>query len=248
MGGYSVVLFDEVEKAHPDIFNVLLQVLDDGRLTDGQGRTVDFTNTLIVLTSNLGAESLLEWQLSRNVDLSSPASPPTKKMKNLVGDPSAPSSDDDDEDNDDPTAECSCSPKIPDSVRDAIMARIKGHFRPEFINRLDDIVIFSPLDPEDLKSILDLELSRVQSRFNEKDIVLHLRPQAASFVISKAYSPIYGARPLRRFLERRIITPLANLIVKSRLPNHSSVVIDLDPDSQRLTFDVAPLEAKDIVE
>merc|ERR1711916_421587 len=153
--GYSVVLFDEVEKAHPDIFNVLLQVLDDGRLTDGQGRTVDFTNTLIVLTSNLGAESLLEWQLSRNVDLSPPASPPAKKMKNLVGDPSAPSSDDDD----DPTAECSCAPKIPDSVRDAIMARIKGHFRPEFINRLDDIVIFSPLDPEDLKSILDLELS-----------------------------------------------------------------------------------------
>ncbi|KNC49918.1 heat shock protein 101 [Thecamonas trahens ATCC 50062] len=242
---YNVVLFDEVEKAHPSIFNVLLQVLDDGRLTDGQGRTVDFSNTVIILTSNLGAEALLQWHASRDPAeelraLSSSSGKSTKARKNLRGGKVVVESDDDDIDD---LAECSCSPKIPNEVRDAIMAKVKAHFRPEFLNRLDDIVIFSPLDAGDLSHILRLQMAKLAQRFADRDIVLHIDEPAARFVIAKAYSPVYGARPLRRFLERRIVTALANKMLRNELPNHSAVMISHDASSDNLSFVVRALGA-----
>eukprot|EP01123_Difflugia_compressa_P003531 TRINITY_DN1464_c0_g2_i2.p1 TRINITY_DN1464_c0_g2~~TRINITY_DN1464_c0_g2_i2.p1 ORF type:complete len:904 (-),score=238.10 TRINITY_DN1464_c0_g2_i2:178-2889(-) len=180
---YSVVLFDEVEKAHPNVFNVLLQVLDDGRLTDGQGRTVDFSNVVIIMTSNLGAEHLL---------------------KDIKKDDT----------------------KLAQSTKDKVLAEVKRHFRPEFLNRLDDIVVFNPLSRDDLRKIVTLQLENLSKRLEEKDIILELSQSGLEAILASSYNPVYGARPLRRYLEKNVGTELSKMLIAEKLPNHSVVTIE----------------------
>jgi ATP-dependent Clp protease ATP-binding subunit ClpB len=176
---YNVVLFDEVEKAHPDVLNILLQVLDDGRLTDGQGRTVDFSNTVIILTSNLGSEFLI-----------------------------------------------SASKETMDLARERVMMRIKDHFRPEFLNRLDDIIIFDPLDQRALFKVVEKHLKQIEDqRFSERDIHFDIKDEAKRLVLEVAYDPVYGARPLARYLEKHIVTELSILLIKGELQDHDTVNI-----------------------
>jgi ATP-dependent Clp protease ATP-binding subunit ClpB len=166
---YSVVLFDEMEKAHPDVFNTLLQILDDGRLTDNQGRTVDFRNTIIIMTSNIGSPFMLEGITDAG--------------------------------------------EFRDGVGDAVMRELKAHFRPEFLNRVDETVIFKPLMPEQIASIVDLLIERLQKRLDERKIVLTLSREAREFIAGAAYDPVYGARPLRRYIQQRVETPLAKALI-----------------------------------
>ena len=162
------ILLDEVEKAHPDVFNILLQVLEDGRLTDSHGRTVDFKNTVIVMTSNLGSVQIQE----------------------LVGDREA--------------------------QRAAVMDAISSHFRPEFINRVDEVVIFEPLARDQIAGITEIQLGRLRSRLTERELKLELSPEAMDKLIAVGYDPVYGARPLKRAIQRWIENPLAQLILSGR--------------------------------
>ncbi len=162
---YSVVLLDEVEKAHPDVFNILLQVLEDGRLTDSHGRTVDFRNTVIVMTSNLGSTQIQE----------------------LVGDP--------------------------DAQRAAVMDAVSGHFRPEFINRIDEVVVFDPLAKEQIAGIAQIQLERLRQRLAERELSLQLSDEAMDKLVAVGYDPVYGARPLKRAIQRWIENPLAQKIL-----------------------------------
>lgn len=178
---YSVVLFDEIEKAHPQVWNVLLQVLDDGRLTDGQGRTVDFSNTVIIMTSNLGAEHLL--------------------------------------------AGITAGGELKPEAKTQVLETIKRHFRPEFLNRLDDIVVFSPLTREDLRRIVDLQVAKLGERLAEREVVLELSAAGCDHILKEAWDPAYGARPLRRYLEKKLGTELSKLLIAGRLPERSTVEI-----------------------
>jgi ATP-dependent Clp protease ATP-binding subunit ClpB len=166
---YSVVLFDEVEKAHPDVFNVLLQVLDDGRITDSQGRTVDFKNTIIILTSNLGSQYLLEGI--------GPDGTITEEAKNQVN------------------------------------ALLKQSFRPEFLNRLDEIVFYKPLTRDNITGIIDLQMQDLNRRLEDKQLRCVLTEEAKSFIIEAAYDPLYGARPLRRYVQHTVETLIARKIL-----------------------------------
>lgn len=183
---YSVVLLDEVEKAHVEVFNVLLQVLDDGRLTDGQGRVVDFSNTVIIMTSNLGSEHLL-----RNVD---------------------------------------------ETSRERVMMRVKQHFRPEFLNRLDDIVIFSTLDERDLFNVARLQLRFLAAKLNEKDIVMRVQDSAIEVILHDAYDPNYGARPLRRYIEKKIGTQISKMIISGELVDGQ--IVNITGADGKLVFHV----------
>lgn len=180
---YCVILFDEVEKAHPQVFNVLLQVLDDGRLTDGQGRTVDFSNTVIIMTSNLGSQALLEGM-----------------ENNTTG-------------------------EIPQAIKDKVMDKVKKHFRPEFLNRLDDIVIFSPLSQDNLRAIVRLQTNLISARLKDRGITLELEDSALDTALTQAYDPLYGARPLKRYLEKHIVTQLSRLLIAGQLHDHAKVKI-----------------------
>ena len=168
---YQVVLFDEIEKAHPDVFNVLLQVLDDGRLTDGQGRTVDFRNVLIVMTSNLGAE-ILAGQ-SEGHDSS--------------------------------------------EVRDQVMAVVRSAFRPEFLNRLDEVLLFHRLTREQMTGIVDIQLTRLEALLADRKISLEVDAAAKAWLADAGYDPVYGARPLKRVIQRSLQNPLAQMILEGRL-------------------------------
>jgi ATP-dependent Clp protease ATP-binding subunit ClpB len=174
------VLFDEVEKAHGDVFNILLQVLDDGHLTDGQGRKVDFSNTLIILTSNLGSQHLAE-----------------------LGD-------------DDPVSK----------VEDAVMDVVRSHFRPEFLNRLDEIILFHRLAMEHMKPIVEIQVKRVQKLLSDRKIVIELSEKAKAWLGRVGYDPVYGARPLKRAIQRHLQDPLADLILKGEVPDGSIVTVD----------------------
>ena len=187
---YSVLLFDEIEKAHADVFNVLLQILDDGRLTDSHGRTVDFKNTIIIMTSNIGSVHLLE-----NI---------------------------------------SAEGKIDAKVAERVLAELRAHFRPEFLNRVDEIVFFTPLTPEELKQIVELQLSQLRERLAERYITLELTAQAKDFIARAAYDPVYGARPLKRYLQREVETALARKLLAGEITDHSTVVID--SENGRLVF------------
>jgi ATP-dependent Clp protease ATP-binding subunit ClpB len=176
---YQVILFDEVEKAHPDVFNVLLQVLDDGRLTDGQGRTVDFRNTLIVLTSNLGSEI-------------------------LAGLPEG---------------------KETSSVRDAVMEVVRGAFRPEFLNRLDEILLFRRLTRKDMTGIVEIQLRHLQKLLADRKIVLKVEASAKRWLAEQGYDPVYGARPLKRVIQRELQNPLAGFILEGRIVDGETVTI-----------------------
>ena len=180
---YAVLLFDEIEKAHPDVFNVLLQVLDDGRLTDGQGRTVDFRNTLIILTSNIGSPLILEMQ-HRGEDAS--------------------------------------------AIRDAVMGELQGHFRPEFLNRVDDIIVFDALTAADLHRIVDIQMRGLIKRLAERRVSLHLTAAAKDRLAQIGYDPAFGARPLKRAISREIETPLAREILQGNVPDSSSLNVDYD--------------------
>jgi ATP-dependent Clp protease ATP-binding subunit ClpB len=174
---YQIVLLDEVEKAHPDVFNVLLQVLDDGRLTDGQGRTVDFRNTLIIMTSNLGAEILADQPAGQ-----------------------------------DSTA-----------VRDQVMTIVRSAFRPEFLNRMDEILLFHRLTRDHMAGIVDIQLGRLQGLLADRKITLDLDDQAKAWLADKGYDPVYGARPLKRVIQRELQNPLASLILEGRIADGDGV-------------------------
>lgn len=193
---YAVILFDEVEKAHPQIWNTLLQVLDDGRLTDGKGRTVDFTNTIIVLTSNIGAQFILEDMENTN-----------SSGKTDFG-------------------------KLRQTTKDRVMKEVRLHFRPEFLNRLDDIVFFQPLNITQLSSIVHLQLKSLEERLKEQNITVELTEKAVQSVLNKSYNPVYGARPLKRYLEKHVTTELSKLIIQMKLSSHSHVTIDTDTNDQ----------------
>jgi len=195
---YSVILFDEVEKAHAQVWNVLLQVLDDGRLTDGKGRTVDFTNTIIIMTSNLGSDHLL------------------KGTDPLTG-------------------------ELKEGTRDRVMAVVKQHFRPEFLNRLDDIVVFKALSSNQLATIVNLQLQSMAHRLEDRDIILKLTDAAAKWILTQSYDPFYGARPLRRYLEKHIVTHISRMIIAGTLTKDAEVTIDLDATGIALKFNVRPL-------
>ncbi len=184
---YSVVLFDEIEKAHPDVFNVLLQVLDDGRITDSQGRTVDFKNTIIILTSNLGSQMILEGI-------------------------------------DEQTGE------ISEQAREGVEALLKQSFRPEFLNRLDEIVFYKPLTKDNISHIVDLQLAELQKRLKDKQLSVKLTDAARQYIIDGGYDPIYGARPLKRFMQAKIETLLARKMIAEDLAPGTEITVDYGPD------------------
>jgi ATP-dependent Clp protease ATP-binding subunit ClpB len=180
---YQVILFDEIEKAHPDVFNVLLQVLDDGRLTDGQGRTVDFRNTLIVLTSNLGSEYLAA--LPEGADVN--------------------------------------------QARGEVMEVVRQAFRPEFLNRLDEILLFRRLSREDMTGIVDIQLRQLQKLLDERKITLELDDEAKRWLADAGYDPVYGARPLKRVIQRELQNPLALEILEGRIRDGDRVLVSASP-------------------
>ena len=183
---YSVVLFDEVEKAHPDVFNILLQVLDDGRITDSQGRTVDFKNTIIILTSNLGSEIIQEG-IDENGVLS-------------------------------------------EEARDRVEALLKTKFKPEFLNRLDETVLYTPLTRENIRSIMHLMIKRLTDRLQERRLNVVLTPEAEEYILDNGYDATYGARPLKRFIQRALETPIARLLIEQVVPDGSTIVADVNGD------------------
>jgi ATP-dependent Clp protease ATP-binding subunit ClpB len=179
---YSVVLLDEVEKAHPEVFDVLLQVLDDGRLTDGQGRTVDFRNVLLILTSNLGSSFLVD-------------------------------------------------PSLPDErKRDAVMGAVRTAFKPEFLNRLDDVVLFDALQLDELEQIVDLQVAALGRRLAARRIVLEVTPEARQWLAANGFDPVYGARPLRRLVQTAIGDPLARLLIAGDVADGGTVRVDVAAD------------------
>jgi ATP-dependent Clp protease ATP-binding subunit ClpB len=185
---YQVVLFDEIEKAHPDVFNVLLQVLDDGRLTDGQGRTVDFRNTMIIMTSNLGSEYLVN-----------------------LGD---------DED--------------VDQVRDSVMNVVRASFRPEFLNRVDEIILFHRLHRQEMGKIVEIQLQRLMRLLADRKITIELDEEARTFLANKGYDPAYGARPLKRVIQKEVQDPLAEKILMGEIADGSRIKVTAGSD--RLQF------------
>jgi len=190
-----VVVFDEIEKAHPDVFNVLLQILEDGRLTDGQGRTVDFRNTVLVMTSNVGSSAIFELSGSN-----------------------------------------------PERARKEAMEALRASFRPEFINRIDEIVIFNPLGKEQLVHIVDLLLKSVEKLLAERQITLTLTPAAKELLLAEGFDPAYGARPLRRTIQRLIQDPLALQILEGKVLPGDKIRVDRDGQSNAMRFDRAAVK------
>ena len=184
---YSVVLFDEIEKAHPDVFNVLLQVLDDGRITDSQGRTVDFKNTILIMTSNLGADYLLD-----GIDAEG---------------------------------------NISKESEDLVMSQLRGSFRPEFLNRLDEIIMFKPLTKKDIGGIVDLLIADINKRIEDKELHLTISEAAKDFIAEEAYEPAYGARPLKRYLQKNVETLLAKKILADEVRTGDRLVLDVENGS-----------------
>jgi ATP-dependent Clp protease ATP-binding subunit ClpB len=188
---YSVVLLDEVEKAHPDVFNLFLQILDDGRLTDSQGRVVDFRNSVIIMTSNVGSQFILEragsgdWQ----------------------------------------------------DVETHVLGELRRSFRPEFLNRIDDIIVFRPLTQEQLRRIVELQLDRVRAMLAERDIALKLTPEAELVIAEDGYDPAFGARPLKRSIQRLVQNPLAVLLLEGAFEDGDTVLITVAPGEKELHFE-----------
>jgi ATP-dependent Clp protease ATP-binding subunit ClpB len=179
---FSVILFDEIEKAHHDVFNIFLQVLDDGRLTDSQGRTVDFKNTVLIMTSNIGSPQILDAQ-QRHASY--------------------------------------------DEVRSVVMTELREHFRPEFLNRVDETVVFHPLETEQLTKIVEIQLERLRARLTERRISLSVTPAALRHLGQRGYDPVYGARPLKRLIQQQIETPMARQLVKGELRDGDTATVDL---------------------
>ena len=200
---FRVILLDEVEKAHPEVFNTLLQIMDDGRLTDGQGRTVDFKNTVIVMTSNAGVELIKrEGQMGF-----APARDTTATQKSKY-----------------------------ENMKEKVLAEVKKLFRPEFLNRLDEIIVFHELSEEHLRKIVDLMVKDLEGRLGERKINLELTDKAKSWLSKEGYDPIYGARPLRRVIERYVENPLSSKVLRGELKEGDTVKVDLDKEGKELTF------------
>jgi ATP-dependent Clp protease ATP-binding subunit ClpB len=185
---YQVILFDEIEKAHPDVFNILLQVLDDGRLTDGQGHTVDFRNTLIVMTSNLGADFLVNQPEGQDTD----------------------------------------------AVKDQVMAVVRAAFRPEFLNRVDEIILFHRLKKGEMGRIVDIQIARLQKLLDDREITIKLDASARDWLAEKGWDPAYGARPLKRVIQKSVQDPLAEMILAGKLKDGEKV--NVSGDKLGLTF------------
>jgi ATP-dependent Clp protease ATP-binding subunit ClpB len=179
---FSVLLFDEIEKAHHDVFNVFLQILDDGRLTDSQGRTVDFKNTVLIMTSNIGSPQILEAQ---------------QRSSSY------------------------------DEVRSVVLAELRRHFRPEFLNRVDETVVFHPLETDQLTKIVEIQLERLRARLTERRIALVISPAALRHLGERGYDPVYGARPLKRLIQQELETPIARQLVKGELKDGDTAQVDM---------------------
>jgi ATP-dependent Clp protease ATP-binding subunit ClpB len=179
---YSVVLFDEIEKAHSDVFNALLQVLDDGRLTDSQGRTVNFRNTVIIMTSNIGSLYLLDGLTDTG--------------------------------------------EIGDEAREQVMGELRSHFRPEFLNRVDEIVLFKPLTLAEIERIVELQIADVRARLADRLMTVELTPAARELIARQGYDPVYGARPLRRFIQREVETRVARALISGEITEGATITID----------------------
>ena len=208
---YSVLLFDEIEKAHPDVFNVLLQLLDDGRLTDGQGRTVGFRNTVIIMTSNLGSQSKadeMKEQMRQQMDA----------VKGMLPDEIA------DQFN---TVKSDAEERDEDEVRRGYMAALRDHFRPEFLNRVDEIVIFQPLERAALRKIVDIQVAQLAKRLAARGIMLTLTETAENYLAMRGYDPVYGARPLRRTIQKRVLDPLALMVLDGTFRDGDHVIVEL---------------------
>jgi len=208
---YSVLLFDEIEKAHPDVFNVLLQLLDDGRLTDGQGRTVGFRNTVIIMTSNLGSQSKadeMKEQMRQQMDA----------VKGMLPDEIA------DQFN---TVKSDAEERDEDELRRGYMAALRDHFRPEFLNRVDEIVIFQPLERAALRKIVDIQVAQLAKRLADRGIMLTLTETAENYLAMRGYDPVYGARPLRRTIQKRVLDPLALMVLDGTFRDGDHVLVEL---------------------
>jgi PAS domain-containing protein len=190
---FSVILFDEIEKAHFDVFNLLLQILDDGRLTDGHGRTVDFKNTIVIMTSNVGSHRILEYRGAFEGEA-------YERMKQ------------------------------------AVLEEMRSHFRPEFLNRVDEIIVFHALSEEHLKQIVEIQLGYLRKRLAERHIQIELTDAAREFLVRIGYDPSYGARPLKRAIQKEVETPLARLILKGEVRDGQTVHVDYDPSRKELQF------------
>jgi ATP-dependent Clp protease ATP-binding subunit ClpB len=197
---YAVVLFDEIEKAHPDVFNVLLQIMDDGRLTDGKGRTVDFRNTVLIMTSNLGSAYL--------------------------------------------TAEALRDPAEWAQAQKSVMNALQAHFKPEFLNRVDDVIVFNPLGKEQLTRILELRLEELRRLLSDRRISLELTSAARELAFREGYDPAYGARPLKRAVQRLIQDPLAMKILDGEVLHGDHVIVDADLAKGEMRFRVADRVSK----
>jgi ATP-dependent Clp protease ATP-binding subunit ClpB len=190
---YSVVLFDEIEKAHPEVLNVLLQLLDDGRLTDGKGRTVDFKNVVVIMTSNLGSQFIAE-----------------------------------------------NTGELNEGVRRQVMDALRQHFRPEFLNRVDEIIFFHSLGLEHMKQIIDIQVHGLLKRLEDRKIHVDLSDTAKSFIVSEGYDPMYGARPLKRTIQRRVLDPLAMRVLEGDFHEGDRVIVDVGDNE--LTFEKAEIK------
>ena len=188
---YQVVLFDEIEKAHPDVFNILLQVLDDGRLTDGQGRTVDFSNTLLIMTSNLGSEYLVNQKEGEDVEV----------------------------------------------VRNQVMEVVRSAFRPEFLNRIDELLLFSRLERKDIEGIVDIQLQYLLDLLAAQHVSMDLSAAARTWIADKGYDPVYGARPLKRVIQTELQNKLAELLLNGEIVAESNVSVDVK--DEQLSFTVS---------
>ncbi len=189
---YSVLLFDEIEKAHHDVFNVLLQLLDDGRLTDGQGRTVNFRNTVVIMTSNLGSQAIIGARGSY------------------------------------------------ETIREEVLGALREHFRPEFLNRIDDIVVFHALEREDVRKIVDIQLTRLAQRLEDRHIALEFTDAARDWLANRGYDPVYGARPLKRAIQTEVETPLARELIRGNVVDGARFRIDVEPGGAKLGFEINP--------
>jgi ATP-dependent Clp protease ATP-binding subunit ClpB len=190
---YCVILFDEIEKAHHDVFNVLLQILDDGRLTDGQGRTVDFKNTIVIMTSNVGSHRILDYRGT------------------FAGDNY-------------------------ERMKEAVLQELRGHFRPEFLNRVDEVIVFHALTEEHLKEIVDIQLKRLRDRLAERHIDLELTDAARTHLVRAGHDPAYGARPLKRVIQKELETALGRQILQAQIRDGQKVRVGWDGQRSELTF------------
>jgi ATP-dependent Clp protease ATP-binding subunit ClpC len=200
---YRVILLDEIEKAHPEVFNTLLQILDDGRLTDGHGRTVDFKNSVVIMTSNTGVELI---RREGSIGFGTQKDEAKTRKQSYEG------------------------------MKEKVMAEVKKVFRPEFINRIDEIIVFHELSEEQLRSIVDLMLEDLQKRLAERKLGVELTEAAKSWLAKEGYDPVYGARPLRRAIERHVENPLSTRLLKGEFSEGDMIIVDLGDDG--LTFNV----------